>query len=102
MDVKIEARNVEMTPRWKADIEERMADLSARHDGLTHARVTLTKNSHHRQGEQVAEVALTVTTPPRQVMTARKEKSSFEEAIKAAFAAVDGEITKFREKRAAH
>ena len=69
MDVKIEARNVEMTPRWKTEIEERVADLHARHNGLTHARVTLTKNSHHRRGDQVAEVALTVTTPPRQIMT---------------------------------
>src|SRR5581483_7329966 len=37
--------------------------------------------------------------PGRHTFTARKEDKTFEEAIRAAFAAVDAELRRFREKR---
>ena len=49
MDLKIESRNVTMTPRWKTEIEARMADLQDGHDDLIHGRATLTKNAHHKK-----------------------------------------------------
>ena len=100
MDLKIESRNVAMTPRWKAEIEERMADLQNGHNDLTHGRVTLTKNRHHKKAENVAEARLVVTLPGRHTITASKENKTFEEAIRAAFKAVETELRKFREKRA--
>ena len=48
MELEIESRNVGMTPRWKSEIETRMADLQRRHEDLIHGRVTLTKNPHHK------------------------------------------------------
>ncbi len=100
MDLRIESRNVKMTPRWKQEIEQRMADLQEGHDDITHARVTLTKNAHHKKASKVAETLIVVTLPRRHTITARKEDKTFEEAIRAAFAALETEIDKFREKRA--
>jgi len=100
MDLQIESRNVTMTPRWKTEIEGRIADLQAGHDDLIHGRVTLTKNAHHKKAKNVAEALVVVTLPGRQTLTARKEEKTFEEAIRAAFFAVDIELRKIREKRA--
>jgi cold shock CspA family protein/ribosome-associated translation inhibitor RaiA len=100
MDLHIESRNVAMTPRWKTEIEQRVADLQANHEDLTHARVTLTKNKHHKKLDDVAEALVVVTLPGRHTCTARKEEKTFEEAIRAAFAAVAIELRKYREKRA--
>ncbi|WP_455241693.1 cold shock domain-containing protein [Petrachloros mirabilis] len=100
MQLEIESRNVGMTPRWKQEIEERMADLQEGHDDITHGRVTLTKNPHHKKASNVAEALIVVSLPGRHTLTARKENKTFEEAIRKAFQAVSIELRKFREKRA--
>lgn len=102
MELEIESRNVEMTPRWKSEIESRMADLQRRHQDLIHGRVTLTKNLHHKKLANVAETLIVVTLPGRQTMTSRKEDKTFEEAIRTAFDAMAIELRKHREKRASH
>ncbi len=98
MDVKIDSHNVGMTPRWKEEITDRVAALQSEYDNLTHARVTLTKNPHHKHGDHNAEALLVVSVPPRHTVTARKEAKTFEEAIRAAFKAAETEIKKFRER----
>lgn len=100
MELRIESRNVVMTPRWKTEIEARMADLQAGYDDLIHGRVTLTKNRHHKKAQNVAETLVVVTLPGRHTITARKQEKTFEEAIRAAFFAVEIELAKYREKRA--
>lgn len=100
MELEIESRNVAMTPRWKTEIESRMDDLQRGHEDLIHGRVTLTKNRHHKKLANVAEALVVITLPGRHTMTARKEDKTFEEAIRAAFHAVDIELRKYREKRA--
>ena len=100
MKISIESRNVGMTPRWKKEIEERMADLQRGYEDLTHGRVTLTKNPHHKKASTVAEALIVVSLPGRHTFTARKENKTFEEAIREAFQAVSIELRKFREKRA--
>lgn len=99
MDLEVESRNIEMAPRWKIEIETRMADLHQRHDDLIHGRVTLTKNLHHKKLANVAEALIVVTLPGRHTMTARKEDKTFEEAIRTAFDAIAIELRKHREKR---
>ncbi|HKO30344.1 MAG TPA: HPF/RaiA family ribosome-associated protein [Nitrospiraceae bacterium] len=99
MELEIESRNIEMTPRWKREIETRIADLQDRHQDLIHARVTLTKNLHHKKLANVAETLIVVTLPGRQTMTARKEDKTFEEALRTAFDAIAIELRKYREKR---
>jgi len=100
MQIEIESRNVGMTPRWKREIEARMADLQIGHADLTHGRVTLTKNPHHKKAAKVAEALVVVSLPGRRTVTARKENKTFEEAIRKAFQALAIELRKFREKRA--
>ena len=102
MELEIESRNVGMTPRWKNEIESRMADLQRRHEDLIHGRVTLTKNLHHKKLANVAEALIVVTLPGRHTMTARKEDKTFEEAIRTALDAMAIELRKHREKRGAH
>jgi cold shock CspA family protein/ribosome-associated translation inhibitor RaiA len=99
MDLEIQSRNVAMTPRWKTEIEGRMADLQQGHEDMVHARVTLIKNRHHKKLKNAAEATVVITLPRRQVITARKGDKTFDEAIRAAFAAVQTELKKFRDKR---
>jgi ribosomal subunit interface protein len=102
MELQVESRNVGMTERWKQEIEARMADLQRGHDDLLHGRVTLTKNPHHKKQANVAEALVVISLPRRRTVTARKEDKTFEEAIRAAFAAVEIEVQKFRDKRKSH
>ena len=101
LDIKIESRNVGMTPRWKTEIERRVKVLETGIIRPTHARVTLTKNAHHKKGADNAEALVVITLPPKRTVTARKESKTFEEAIRAAFQAVDHELEKIEEKRIA-
>jgi CspA family cold shock protein len=100
MELEIESRNVAMTPRWKTEIEARMDDLQRGQEDLIHARVTLTKNRHHKKLANVAEALVVVSLPGRHTITARKENKTFEEAIRSAFAALAIELKKYRDKRA--
>lgn len=100
MDLEIHSRNVEMTPRWKTEIEARMGDLQRGHDDLTHGRVTVTKNRRHKKQDHLAEALVVVTLPGRHTLTARKEDKTFEEAIRSSFEAMTIELRKYREKRA--
>mgnify|MGYP001226932770 FL=1 len=100
MNLEIESRNIAMTPRWKHEIEARMADLQHVHGDIIHGRVTLTKNRHHKKLAKVAEALVLVTIPRRRTITAHKVDKTFEEAIRSAFNAVAIELRKFREKRA--
>lgn len=98
MVMRIDSRNVAMAPRWKSEIEKRLADLQSGHGDLIHGRVTLTKNRHHKKFANVAEAVIVVTRRGRRTFTARKEEKTFEEAIRSAFAAVETELRKCREK----
>lgn len=100
MNLEVESRHVEMTPRWKQEIEERMTVLQRGHDDLVHGRVTLTKNPHRKKSANVAEALVVVSLPGRRTISARKDNKTFEEAIREAFEAVGIELRKFREKRA--
>jgi len=101
VDLKIESRNVGMTPRWKTEIERRVVALETEKIRLIHARVTLTKNAHHKKGADNAEALIVITLPRKRTLTARKESKTFEEAIRAAFAAIEHELEKIEEKRQA-
>ena len=51
MDLKIDARNVDITPEWQARIDEEIARLEERHQGLIHHfRLTLIATRHQRLG----------------------------------------------------
>jgi len=100
MELHIESRNVEMIPEWKTEIEDRMAKLHAGHDELIHGRVTLTKDRHHHKAQNGVEALIVVSLAGRHTITARKAAITFEEAIRAAFSAMQIELQKYHEKRA--
>ena len=92
MEVAIESRNIDMTPRWRAEIEERFADLEAGHGDLIHGRTTLTKNLRHRKDDRVAEAVVVVSLTGHHTITSRKKDKTFEEAIRGAFSAAEIEL----------
>jgi len=99
MDLQVEGRHTDVTPEWTADIQSRVEDLRPGHD-IQHVRVTLTKHDH-RRSEDSHDVVIAVQVPGHTI-TARKQQDSFEEAIRDAFAAMEIELEKVREKRASH
>ncbi|WP_447983372.1 cold shock domain-containing protein [Nitrospira sp. Nam74] len=96
MDLQIEGRHTDVRPEWTADIQSRVVDLHPGHD-IKHTRVTLTKHEH-RKAEDSYEAVIVVQIPGHTI-TARKQQNSFEEAIRDAFAAMETELEKIREKR---
>jgi len=99
LDLKIDSRNVQMTPRWKTEIEKRVAALGTDMMRPTHVRVMLTKNPHHKKGDDNTEALVVLSLPRKHTITARKEAKTFEEAIRAAFSAAETEMRKLQEKR---
>ena len=85
MDVRIDCRNIPMAPRWKTTVNQYLEKLENNHADLTHARVTLEKNLHHKKG-QVATAQVVLSVRGRTI-TAHKTDKTFEQAIKAAFLA---------------
>src|SRR5262249_62321764 len=99
MQLRIESRNVDMTPRWKKEIESRMAALDRGYEDILHGRVTLTKNSHHKKQANVAEALVAVSLPRRRTLTSRKKDKTFEETIRAASDTSSTARRKFPDKR---
>ena len=99
MDLKIECRNMEIDAELQEEVERMTTRLHDHHPQLMHTRVVLKRNVRHRNGAQACEVLAFVRLPRRHMFTARKSSSVFGEALRAAFEALDVEITTFRDKR---
>jgi len=99
MNLQIEGRQIEVRSSWAADIKARVADLKPS-AGIVHVRVTLAKHDH-RKDDDSHEVVIVVTIPGHTI-TARRQDSSFEEAIREAFEALETELDKIQDKRASH
>lgn len=96
MDLRIDCRNIAMAPRWRASVGRYIDKLQNSYGDLTHARVTLEKNLHHKKGRVAAvQVVLSVRGA---TITAHKTEKTFEQAIKAAFLAAGRELKSHREK----
>src|SRR6266487_3094318 len=98
MDIRTESRNLTMTPHWQSEIESRLRDLQDGHDDILHARMILEKNRHHKKGPKVAMARL-VCNVRGGTFTASKTEETFEEAIRATFAAMREELQSYRDKR---
>jgi cold shock CspA family protein/ribosome-associated translation inhibitor RaiA len=97
MDLRIDCRNIAMAPRWKTSVEQYMEKLQKGFTDVTHARVTLEKNLHHKKG-RVATVQVVLSVRGA-TMTANKTEKTFEEAIKASFLAIGRELKAYRGKQ---
>ncbi len=71
MELKIEARNVELRKGWQTKIEEEKAKLTKHYAGLVlHLRVSIEGTAHHKEGG--FEIKLIATIPNDTVVVARK------------------------------
>jgi ribosome-associated translation inhibitor RaiA len=85
-----------MAPRWRANVEQHIDKLRKTYNNMTHARVTLEKNRHHKKGQvATAKIVLSVSGA---TITASKTEKTFEEAIKSAFLAAARELKVYRDK----
>jgi len=97
MDLRIDCRNIAMAPRWRTNVEQHLEKLQHSYgDELTHARVTLEKNLHHKKG--LVATAHLILSVSGATITANKTEKTFEEAIKSAFLAADRELKTHRDK----
>jgi ribosomal subunit interface protein len=96
MDLRIDCRNIAMAPRWKTSVEQHMEKLHKGFSDVTHARVTLEKNLHHKKG--LVATAHLILSVSGATITANKTEKTFEQAIKAAFLAAGRELKVHRDK----
>lgn len=74
MELKIEARNVELRKGWQTRIEEEKDKLAKHYAGLVlHLRVSIEATAHHKEGG--FEIKLIATIPNDTVVVARKGES---------------------------
>ncbi len=96
MDLRIDCRNVSMVPRWRTSVAHHLGKLINNAHDVTHARVTLEKDRHHKKGP-VATVTMVLSVPGATI-TAHKTEKTFEQAIKAAAMAAGRELKAHRDK----
>lgn len=74
MELKIEARNVELRKGWQTKIEEEKAKLLLHYASFVlHLRATIEATTHHKEGG--FEIKLVATVPNDTVIVARKGES---------------------------
>jgi ribosomal subunit interface protein len=96
MDIRIDCRNIDMAPRWRTSVTQHIEKLEKGFTDITHARVTMEKNLHHKKG-LVATVQVVLSIRGT-TLTANKTEKTFDEAIKAAFTAIGRELKGYRGK----
>ncbi|MEW6324247.1 MAG: HPF/RaiA family ribosome-associated protein [Nitrospirota bacterium] len=96
MDLRIDCRNIAMAPRWRASVARYIEKIRNNSADVTHARVTLEKNRHHKKG-RVATVQVVLSVRGATI-TANKTEKTFEQAIKAACLAAGRELKAYRDK----
>lgn len=96
MDLRVDCRNISMVPRWRTSVERHLDKLINNTHDVTHARVTLEKDRHHKKG-LVATVTMVLSVPGATI-TAHKTEKTFEQAIKAAALAAGRELQAHRDK----
>ena len=71
MELKIEARNVELRKGWQSKIEEEKEKLVRHYAGFVlHLRVTIEATTHHKEGG--FEIKLVASVPNDTVVVSRK------------------------------
>ncbi|MBI3077913.1 MAG: HPF/RaiA family ribosome-associated protein [Deltaproteobacteria bacterium] len=86
MDLTVEGRHTEVRERWQHLIEKQAQGLARKAPEILHLRVTLIKSPHHLEGAE--EVRLVGSIPGDQLVVS-KQKKTMDEAIRAAFAALE-------------
>jgi cold shock CspA family protein/ribosome-associated translation inhibitor RaiA len=97
MDLKIDARNVIITPEWQARIDEEIARLEERHPGLVHHfRLTLIATRHQRLGFFEAHVVASV---PQDTIVVKESGELVLPLLVKCFDVLDRKILEYNRRR---
>ena len=97
MELHIEGQHIEVSDDLRTTIADRLEKLTAHHDDVIHARITLLKSHHHQHGSDEARILLSMTR--RKVLQAARVGKTVEEAVHNAFDALQHELSHYRGKR---
>jgi len=97
MELQIDAQHLDIADDLRVTITNRLEKLNARHGDIIHARVSLVKSHHHQHGSDEARISLAL--PRRKILQAVKVGKTVEDAVSNALAAVQRELTDYRDKR---
>jgi ribosomal subunit interface protein len=89
MDLEIDAKNVEIHPRWRELIERRVARLDGLGATFIRLHVTLNHSTHHMRGDDEVRV---LGSLPGRTLHVSKTKPDMGMAIHSAFDALEREI----------
>lgn len=94
MDTQITARHFNASSRLKDFVNTRVGKLERFYDGITDARVILSKNNA-ADGSKTAEITLNVR---RNMLVAQDKAGSYEEAIDRCVSRLRRQIIKYKRK----
>jgi cold shock CspA family protein/ribosome-associated translation inhibitor RaiA len=97
MDLKIDARNVVVTPEWHAKIDEEIGRLQEHHPGLIHHfRLALIATRHQRLG--LFEIHIVASVPQDTIVV--KERGEFVEPLLVqCFEVLDRKLLEYTRRR---
>lgn len=98
MNVTVEAQNVEMSPSWKAQVEERLRALSDPRDPIISARAIC---SFKPKEKPPAEVSLVVTVRGKNIVVSKKGEH-IEGALKRSLDTLKREVRQFYDLRSTY
>ena len=94
MDTQITTRDFDASPALKQYVVKRLEKLERFYDGITNARVVLTRN-----GEPVDDKSAEITVNVyRQTLTANDKSSTFEKAVDNSVDRLRRQVLKYKEK----
>jgi ribosome-associated translation inhibitor RaiA/cold shock CspA family protein len=96
MELHIDEQHVNVEPEMRARITQRLEALNTPHEDIVHARVTLLKQTHHRQGSDEARIFLTL---PGKTLSATRTGDTLEEAVSQVMDVITRELHDFRSMR---
>jgi ribosomal subunit interface protein len=97
MELQIDGQQVEVHDGLRETITSRLEKLNARHEDITHARVSLVKSNHHQHGSDEARIFLSM--PRRKILQVTKVGKTLEDAINSALDALQREVAEYRSRR---
>lgn len=96
MELHIDEQHVNVGPEMRARITQRLEALNTPHEDIVHARVTLLKQTHHRQGSDEARVFLTL---PGKTLSATRTGDTLDDAVYQVMDVITRELHDFRSMR---
>jgi cold shock CspA family protein/ribosome-associated translation inhibitor RaiA len=99
MQVEIESRNTEVRQSWRDLIDRKLSKFEHFPNEITRARVTITHNPHHNQGDNQVQVVLAVSG---RTLTVKKKGAQIPAVLRSALLAAEREIESYHQHRYNH